>query len=147
MIMQETTVKLIIDAGVDIPKYETLGSAGVDIRASKDCKVPAGKWALIKTGIRAEIPQGYEIQVRSRSGLAFKKGIFVLNSPGTIDSDYRGEIGVVLANFSDEDYDVDEGDRVAQLVLTKVSRANFEAVTLLTETNRGSGGFGSTGRK
>ena len=107
--------------------------------------IPAGKWSMVKTGVTVEIPLGYEGQVRSRSGLAFKEGIFVLNSPGTIDSDYRGEIGVILANMSDSDRPVKIGERVAQLVITRVTDVVFQKKDSLSETERGSGGFGSTG--
>ena len=147
MIGTEIGIKFILEQGVETPTYETSGSSGFDIRAKEDRLIPKGGWALVKTGIKAEIPRGYELQVRSRSGLSFKQGVFVLNSPGTIDADYRGEIGVILANLGGEDFEVDAGDRIAQLVLAKVEVADISTVTLLTQTERGEGGFGSTGVK
>jgi len=130
-----------------IPHYQTEHSAGVDLYAAIDdaVEIGAGKWKLIPTGIAVAIPEGFEGQVRPRSGLALKHGIGMLNAPGTIDADYRGEIGVILFNFSDVPYVIHRGDRVAQLVITKIVRASFEAASELSETKRGSGGFGHTG--
>lgn len=129
------------------PKYETSQSAGADVRSNMDAVVPAHGRALIKTGMFVAIPEGYEIEVRPRSGLAFKKGITVLNTPGTIDSDYRNEIGVILFNTTDEDFEIKAGDRIAQIVLNKVEQIEWVEVDELSETDRGLGGFGSTGVK
>lgn len=129
------------------PKYETPQSAGADVRSNMDAVVPAHGRALIKTGMFVAIPEGYEIEVRPRSGLAFKKGITVLNTPGTIDSDYRNEIGVILFNTTDEDFEIKAGDRIAQIVLNKVEQIEWVEVDELDETDRGLGGFGSTGVK
>jgi dUTP pyrophosphatase len=132
-----------------LPKYETSLSAGVDLRANLDSPIvlkPLER-ALVKTGLFIALPAGYEAQVRPRSGLAFKNGITVLNSPGTIDADYRGEIGVILVNLSNTDFTVSDGERIAQLVVAKHEQANFVEVTELDETSRGAGGFGSTGVK
>ena len=140
-------IKVINKSAHKLPHYETLASAGMDIRANLDQPVvlkPLER-SLIKTGLFIELPVGYEAQVRPRSGLAFKKGITVLNSPGTIDADYRGEIGVILVNLSNEEFIVENGERVAQLVVAKHERAEWELVEELEETARGAGGFGSTG--
>jgi len=130
------------------PHYQTEHSAGVDLYAAvnDETVIGAGAWKLIPTGIAIAIPEGYEGQVRPRSGLALKHGIGMLNAPGTIDADYRGEIGVILFNFSDLPYTIRCGDRVAQLVISKIVRASFKSVNELSETKRGSGGFGHTGR-
>jgi len=132
-----------------LPMYETAGSAGMDIRAHIEASIELKplQRALIPTGLFIEIPVGYECQVRPRSGLALKKGITVLNSPGTIDADYRGEIGVVLINLSDETFVVEDGERIAQLVFASVKQAQWEVTTELSDTERGTGGFGSTGVK
>ena len=129
------------------PEYATLGSAGADLRANIEVptEIPPGQSVQIPTGVRLEIPSGYEGQVRPRSGLAAKHGVTVLNAPGTIDSDYRGEIRVILVNFSDKTYVMNPGDRVAQLVIGAVTRVEFNP-TAIRETERGEGGFGSTGR-
>ena len=132
-----------------LPHYSTIASAGMDLRANIDesiCLKPLER-TIVKTGIFMEIPVGYEAQIRPRSGLAFKKGITVLNSPGTIDADYRGEIGVILVNLSSEEFIIEDGERVAQMVITKHEQANWEEVEILEETDRGTGGFGSTGIK
>ncbi|AWA29219.1 dUTP diphosphatase [Flavobacterium magnum] len=132
-----------------LPHYETIASAGMDLRANLDRPVilqPLER-AIIKTGLFIELPVGYEAQVRPRSGLAAKNGITVLNAPGTIDADYRGEIGVILVNLSNEDYTVGNGERIAQLVIAKHERAEWQEVDMLSETLRGEGGFGSTGVK
>jgi dUTP pyrophosphatase len=132
-----------------LPSYETIDSAGMDVRAMLDEPVvlkPMER-ALIKTGLFLEIPAGYECQVRPRSGLALKKGITVLNAPGTIDADYRGEVGVILINLSNESFTIENGERIAQLVFARFEQADFEVVDELTETDRGAGGFGSTGVK
>lgn len=142
-------VKLINKSKHDLPKYESAGAAGLDIRANINESVvlqPLER-TLIPTGLFLEIPQGFEAQVRPRSGLALKKGITVLNSPGTIDADYRGEVGVILINLSNNEFIIEDGERVAQLVFAKVEQANFELTADLSETQRGTGGFGSTGLK
>lgn len=130
-----------------LPAYQTEGSSGMDVRASEDVAIKAKSWSVVKTGLKAEIPKGYEIQVRSRSGLAFKSGVFVLNSPGTIDSDYRGEIMVILANFSDNDFKVSKGDRIAQFVVASVVTAKVSTTFELSKTVRSDGGFGHSGIK
>lgn len=129
-----------------IPEYKSAEAAGMDLCADQDTILYAGKHRLIKTGIAIELPVGYEAQVRPRSGLAYKYGITVLNSPGTIDSDYRGDVGVILINHSDEVFKVEKGDRIAQLVVVPVSRAEMVEVEELDESDRGAGGFGSTGK-
>lgn len=133
----------------ELPHYETIASAGMDLRAYLDKEVTLKplERAIIKTGLFIELPVGFEAQVRPRSGLAAKKGITVLNSPGTIDADYRGEIGVILVNLSNESFTVENGERIAQLVIAKHERADWSEVKELTETTRGEGGFGSTGVK
>lgn len=135
-------------ADIPLPSYSTSGSAGMDIRAAvKDkIKISAGSFALISTNLSVEIPEGFEIQVRPRSGLAAKHGIGLLNSPGTIDSDYRGEIKIILFNFGKEDYFISRGERIAQLILSKVFLADFVESDVLTDSHRGEGGFGHTGK-
>lgn len=130
-----------------LPEYKSSGSAGMDIVASlkEDIVVESGKVTLIPTNLSIELPIGYECQVRSRSGLAIKNGIFCLNSPGTIDSDYRGEIKVILANFGKEDFTIKNGDRIAQLVIAKYEYVQWNEVKELSQSDRGEGGFGSTG--
>jgi dUTP pyrophosphatase len=133
--------------GLPLPCYQTEHAAGVDLCAAVDALViEPGKWALVPTGIAVAIPEGYEGQVRPRSGLALKHGIGMLNGPGTIDADYRGEIGVILFNFSDRPFPIHHGERIAQLVFAKVARASLRKVERLGETGRGAGGFGHTGR-
>ncbi len=142
-------VRIINQSKNLLPAYETGLSAGMDVRANLDEPVilkPLER-ALIKTGLFLEIPEGHECQVRPRSGLAFKKGVTVLNSPGTIDADYRGEVGVILVNLSSEPFTVEHGERIAQLVFAKVKQAKWIEVEELSETVRGAGGFGSTGVK
>ncbi|MBI3134874.1 MAG: dUTP diphosphatase [Bacteroidetes bacterium] len=132
-----------------LPKYETSLSAGVDLRANLDTPVilePLER-ALVKTGLFIALPEGYEAQVRPRSGLAYKNGVTVLNAPGTIDADYRGEIGVILVNLSNENFTINDGERIAQLVVARYEQAEFLEVDELNETSRGAGGFGSTGVK
>jgi len=141
------------DREVALPAYETDGAAGADVRANLPREqreagltlAPGGR-ALVPTGLRIGIPEGFEVQVRPRSGLALKHGIALANAPGTIDADYRGPVGVILANLGAEPYTVRHGDRIAQLVVAPVVRAEFAAVEGLSETVRGAGGFGSTGR-
>lgn len=136
--------------GLDLPAYETIGSAGMDVRAAVPDDEPMvlmpGARAMVPTGLSVAIPQGYEIQVRPRSGLAAKHGLTCLNTPGTIDSDYRGEIKVILVNLGQEAFTIQRGERIAQLVLAPVTQLAWEHVDSLDETARGAGGFGSTGR-
>ena len=140
-------VKIVNKSKHDLPHYTTNQSAGMDLRANLDQPIVLKTLdrTLVKTGLFIELPIGYEAQIRPRSGLAFKKGITVLNSPGTIDADYRGEIGVILVNLSDEEFVINDGERVAQMVIAKHEQANWDEVIELIETQRGSGGFGSTG--
>lgn len=142
-------VRVINKSNNDLPKYETPGSAGLDLRANltDNVIIPVGKHLLVSTGLFIQLPNGYEAQIRPRSGLAAKFGITVLNSPGTIDADYRGEIAVNLINLGDKDFEISNGDRIAQMVINKIEQINFESVLFLDETERGTGGFGSTGRK
>ena len=134
---------------VSLPKYETSGSSGMDLSANIDAKIniEPGKTAIIPTGLALSIPKGFEIQIRPRSGLAAKQKISVLNTPGTIDSDYRGEIKVILINLSQESFKVEKGLRIAQMVVCPVVQAQLKEVNDLNETGRGEGGFGSTGTK
>lgn len=130
-----------------IPKYEHEGDAGVDLHAVEPAVIKRGERALIKTGIQVAIPKGFELQIRPRSGLALKEGITVLNTPGTIDAGYRGEIGVILMNHGVKDFTVAAGMRIAQMVLNQVEEASFQEVEELDATTRGAGGFGSTGTR
>jgi dUTP pyrophosphatase len=134
-------------AGLPLPHYQTEHAAGVDLYAAVDGEVvlEAGTWKLIPTGIAVAIPEGYEGQVRPRSGIALKHGIGMLNAPGTIDADYRGEIGIILFNFSDVPFTIRRCDRIAQLVFAKIEKAKLEQVDALSPTSRGEGGFGHTG--
>ena len=129
------------------PNYETQGAAGMDLRANieKEITLKPLERAIVKTGLFIALPVGFEAQVRPRSGLAAKKGITVLNSPGTVDADYRGEIGIILVNLSNDDFIINDGERIAQLIIAKHERVNWVEVTVLDETARGVGGFGSTG--
>ena len=142
-------VKIINKSHHPSPNYETLESAGMDLRSNikTDITLKPNQRAIVLTGIFIALPKGYEAQVRSRSGLAAKYGVTVLNSPGTIDADYRGEIGVILINFSENDFIIKNGDRIAQIVIAKHERAIWEECNDLSKTERGSGGFGSTGQK
>ncbi len=142
-------IKIINKSSHDLPNYETIASAGMDLRAniSEPVSMQPLQRAIIKTGLFIELPIGYEAQVRPRSGLAAKNGVTVLNSPGTIDADYRGEIGVILVNLSSETFVVQNGERIAQMIISKHERAEWNLVEELTETSRGAGGFGSTGVK
>jgi dUTP diphosphatase len=142
-------IKIINNSSHNLPHYETKASAGMDLRAnlSESRILKPLERSIVGTGIFIELPIGYEAQVRPRSGLAAKKGITVLNAPGTIDADYRGEIGVILVNLSNEDFIIENGERVAQLVIAKHERAEWIEVEELSETSRGDGGFGSTGTK
>ena len=143
------TIKIINNSSFELPNYETEASAGMDLRAnnSETITLKPMERKLVKTGLFMELPKGYEGQVRPRSGLALKKGITLLNSPGTIDADYRGEIGVILVNLSTEDFKIEKGERIAQLVVAKHERVAWQEVQELEETTRGAGGFGSTGEK
>ena len=143
----EIKITILKHGPKDIPKYATQGSAGMDIQAAidKPIIVKPGERILIPTGFKVEIPENFEIQVRPRSGLAIKHGISVLNSPGTIDSDYRGEIGVILINHGDTDFKINPFDRIAQIVVTQIIKVNIIKNDDLSKTQRGSGGFGSTG--
>jgi len=140
-------VQIINKSNHPLPNYETLASAGMDLRAfiAEEITLKPMERAIVKTGLYIALPVGTEAQVRPRSGLAAKKGITVLNTPGTIDADYRGEIGVILVNLSQEDFVIKNGDRIAQMVIAKHERATWEEVENLTKTERGAGGFGSTG--
>ena len=142
-------VKVINESKHALPEYETNASAGLDLRANLDTPVTLGvmQRALIPTGLFIELPQGYEAQVRPRSGLSIKKGITVLNSPGTVDADYRGEIKVIVINLSTEDFIVEDGERIAQMVIAQHATIEWENSVTLEETARGAGGFGSTGKK
>jgi len=142
-------INIINKSNHDLPHYETEASAGMDLRAALDAPVTLKplERTIVKTGLFIELPVGIEAQVRPRSGLAAKKGITVLNAPGTIDADYRGEIGVILVNLSNEDFKIENGERIAQLVIAKHERADWNQVEVLSETARGAGGFGSTGTK
>ena len=131
--------------GLPLPAYATEGAAGMDVVAAEDLSLAPGARAAVATGFAIAIPAGYEVQVRPRSGLALKHGITCLNTPGTIDSDYRGEVKVILANLGSEAFAINRGDRIAQLVAAPVQRATFTEVASLDETARGTGGFGSTG--
>ena len=140
-------VKIINKSNNPTPTYETSLSAGMDLRAYVEGPIilSPGERKLIKTGLHIELPEGYEAQVRPRSGLAFKKGITVLNSPGTIDADYRGDVGVILINHSNEEFSVNSGDRIAQLVISKFEKVDWETSDEINSTSRGDSGFGSTG--
>lgn len=143
------TIKIINRSTNELPHYETEFSAGMDLRANltEEITLKPLERAIVKTGLFIELPKGFEAQVRPRSGLAAKKGITVLNSPGTIDADYRGEIGVILVNLSNEEFGIQNGERIAQLIISRHERAVWEEVEILEETQRGAGGFGSTGTK
>ncbi|MEB8387141.1 dUTP diphosphatase [Rhodobacteraceae bacterium KMM 6894] len=148
------TLSVVWDVGADtalgLPRYESSGAAGADLRANfsdaQGVTLAPGARALVPTGLRMAVPEGFEVQVRPRSGLALKQGVTVLNAPGTIDSDYRGPVGVVLINLGDVPVDIAHGDRIAQMVLAPVVQAEICEVDALDETARGAGGFGSTGR-
>lgn len=142
-------IKIINKSRHSLPHYETIASAGMDLRANltEERVLKPLERSIVGTGLFIELPIGYEAQVRPRSGLAAKKGITVLNAPGTIDADYRGEIGVILVNLSNEDFTIQNGERIAQLVIAKHERAEWVDSLELSETDRGEGGFGSTGTK
>ncbi len=147
--MEATEIKIINKSHHPLPSYSTKDSSGMDIRAFMDETILLNPFErkLIKTGLFIELPCGYEAQIRPRSGMALKKGITVLNTPGTIDADYRGEIGVILVNLSNESQGINDGDRIAQMVIAKIEQLQLKEVTLLKDSDRGHGGFGSTGFK
>ncbi|NMB48883.1 MAG: dUTP diphosphatase [Bacteroidales bacterium] len=141
-------VKIVNQSKHPLPEYATVHSAGMDLRANIDNPIvlkPLQR-ALVPTGLYIQLPEGYEAQIRPRSGLAIKHGISIVNSPGTIDADYRGEICVILINLSNEEFTINDGDRICQMVITEHSRVEWQEVVKLEETNRGSGGFGHTGK-
>ena len=145
--MESISIKIINKSDHPTPAYETSSSAGMDLRANIENPInlkPLER-AIIKTGLFIALPQGFEAQVRPRSGLAAKHGISVLNAPGTIDADYRGEIGVILVNLSNQNFNINNGDRVAQMIIARYAHTKWEEVSVLDETKRGKGGFGSTG--
>lgn len=142
-------VKIVNHSNNDIPNYSTIHSAGMDIRAfiEKPVVLKSLERTLVKTGLFIELPVGYEAQIRPRSGLALKKGITVLNTPGTIDADYRGEIGIILVNLSNEDFEIHNGDRICQMIVAKHETVEWKPVVELNDSERGAGGFGHTGKK
>ncbi|WP_130891155.1 dUTP diphosphatase [Fusobacterium ulcerans] len=146
--MEKVVVKVVKEENVSLPKYETSGSAGMDVRANieEPIVLRSLERALVSTGLKIAIPDGYEVQVRPRSGLAIKHGITLLNTPGTIDSDYRGELKVIMVNLSKDEYVINPQERIGQLVLNKVAQMEFVEVDSLDETERGAGGFGHTGK-
>ena len=147
--MTSIQIKIVNTSSNPLPEYATKGASGMDIRASLDIPLTLQPLErnLIPTGLFVEIPQGYEIQIRPRSGLAIKQGITCLNTPGTIDSDYRGEIKIILINLSSEEQVIHPGDRIAQMIIQKTERAEFEQVEILNNTERAAGGFGHTGKQ
>ena len=146
--MKKVQVKVVREKGVELPKYETKGSAGMDVRANikEPITLESLERTLIPTGLKVAIPEGYEIQVRPRSGLAIKHGITMLNTPGTVDSDYRGELKVIVVNLSNEAYTIEPNERIGQFVLNKIEQIEFIEVEELESTERGEGGFGHTGK-
>ncbi len=147
--MDQVKVRIINESGHDLPAYSTPSSAGMDVRAclKEPVVLQPLQRALIPTGLRIALPQGYECQIRPRSGLALKHGISLVNTPGTIDADYRGEIGVILINLSNEPFTVNNGERICQMIITRYSHTTWEEVEILDDTERGDGGFGHTGQK
>lgn len=147
--MATLQIKVINQSKHALPKYATIQAAGLDLKAniSEPISLKPLQRQLIPTGLFIELPNSYEAQIRPRSGLAFKNGITVLNSPGTIDADYRGEVKVLLVNLSNEEFVINDGERIAQMVIAKHEQINWEQVSVLEESNRGAGGFGSTGKK
>lgn len=147
--MNTCEIKIVLEDGAELPSYQTPGAAGCDVRAflpDSEVVVEAGGRKIIPTGIKMAIPDGFEVQVRPRSGLAAKNGVTVLNTPGTVDSDYRGELKIILVNLGTEDFTVKNGDRIAQFVVAPVTRGVFAPVCELDSTERGGGGFGHTGK-
>lgn len=145
--MHEVVIPIVTALDTEAPIYATSGAAGMDIKASEAVEVPSLGRAMVPTGIRVAIPEGYEIQVRPRSGLSIKHGITLINPPGTIDSDFRGEVNILVINLGDKTYTIAKGERIAQLVVCPVTRAAWQHVDHLPETVRGEGGFGSTGER
>ena len=145
---EKIKVKIKLEQGIEAPKYETSGSAGFDFKAKlEESKIIKPKeTCLIPTGMRIALPKNYELQIRSRSGMSLKQGLIVLNAPGTVDSDYRGDIGLIVHNVSEKEIKINSGDRLAQGILNKVAQADFEVVEGLEDSERGEGGFGSTGK-
>ena len=141
-------IKIINKSNNPLPKYQTPGSSGLDLHANLDAPITLNKndIVLVPTGLFIEIPEGYEAQIRSRSSLALKNGIFCLNSPATIDSDYRGELKIILSSLTDKPFTINNGDRIAQMVFAKVEKIDFEEVDSISNTQRGEGGFGSTNK-
>ena len=146
--MQSVTINIINNSSNTLPAYETIGSAGMDLRANLEepVKLQPMQRALIPTGLFIELPLGYEAQVRPRSGLAIRHGITCLNSPGTVDSDYRGELKIILINLSNETFTIQHGERIAQMIIQPVAKAEWQEVKVLNESKRGEGGFGHTGK-
>lgn len=147
--MEKLNVKIVNKSKHELPSYSTILSAGMDIRANLDVPVTLKplERTIIKTGLFIELPQGYEAQIRPRSGMTIKHGISVLNSPGTIDADYRGEIGIIVANLSADEYTIEDGERICQMVVARHETVTWEQVEKLTDTDRGAGGFGHTGKQ
>jgi dUTP pyrophosphatase len=145
--MKKIEVKVKLSKDASLPSYATIGSSGMDLRVIESGIVKKNEIKLIKTGVFLEIPEGFEAQIRPRSGLALKHGITILNTPGTIDSDYRGEICLIVANFGNEDFEYNKGDRLAQIVFAEVIKADLILSDTLEETERNDGGFGHSGRK
>lgn len=145
--MERIKVKIINRSGHELPAYETHSAAGMDVRAKLDAPVTLGplERALIPTGLRMQLPQGYECQVRPRSGLALKHGISIVNTPGTVDADYRGEIGIIVINLSQEPFTINDGERIAQFVIKEYTHVEWEPTDRIDETKRGEGAFGHTG--
>ena len=147
--MDKVHVKIVNKSKNDLPQYQTIQSAGMDLRTNIDESIELAplERKLLGTGLYIELPEGYEAQIRPRSGLAFKHGISVLNTPGTIDADYRGEIGIILVNLSNDNFVIQPGERIAQMVISRHAQAELTEVEVLAESERSSGGFGSTGTK
>lgn len=145
--MERVNVKIINNSGQALPAYETFSSAGMDVRAAvkEPVVIHPMERMLVPTGLRVQLPHGYEMQLRPRSGLALKHGITLVNTPGTVDADYRGEIGIILINLSNEDFTINPGERICQMVITKYTHVHWEPVDRIDETERGDGGFGHTG--
>lgn len=146
--MEKVIIKVVKEENISLPKYETSGSAGMDVRANIEEPIVLGSLerVLVPTGLKIAIPEGYEVQVRPRSGLAIKHGITLLNTPGTIDSDYRGELKIIMVNLSKDEYIINPQERIGQLILNKVAQMELIEVDSLDETERGAGGFGHTGK-
>ncbi len=146
--MNNMKVRIVNKSKHDLPSYSTVFSAGMDLRADLDKprKLKPGARDLVPTGLFVELPRGYEAQIRPRSGLAIKKGVTVLNTPGTIDSDYRGEIGIIMINLSEEDFVINDGERICQMIIARHETIEWEETDLLNDTERGKGGFGHTGQ-